>query len=139
MREVGQDDPRDGPFHADLLRADAVIADVTLHLLAMSGEKIFGLVEKALGLDENQRMVGFEKIINGIADDFELAGVIGIGSEAERLQERFKQFLFGGFFRFLLVETANFESPGFSNQVFQFGEEFIFSGFSWHGERVCAE
>jgi hypothetical protein len=73
LREVGQNGPRDGPFHADLLRADAIIAEVTLHLPAMPDEKIFGFVEQAFGLDKNQRTIGFEKIINGIADDFEFA------------------------------------------------------------------
>jgi len=73
LLEIREDNPCDGAFHLDLLRADAVIADVTLHLPAMPDEKIFGFVEQAFGLDKNQRTIGFEKIINGIADDFEFA------------------------------------------------------------------
>jgi hypothetical protein len=32
---------------------------------------------------------------------------------------------------------VDFEAPGFGNQRFEFGEEFFFSGFDWHGAQ-CA-
>jgi hypothetical protein len=139
LGEIDEQNPFDRLRHHGDFRAETVILDVAVDLLAVLVKKVLvQTVQQALGFNEHERTFGFQEIIHRVAEDSELARVIGFGSETQSLQQGFNQALLCGLLRFLFVKPAGLEPSPFGDQGFESAKEFFFSGFGWHSARVCA-
>ena len=101
-------------------RAEAVILDVAEHLLAVLFlEAGPGAVEKALGLDEHERMLGLQQIIHGVPEDFELRLDV-VRMIAQSGEQRQNQLMTGRCLGFLIAKARNAEPLGFKDERFKF-------------------